>query len=67
MIIIRELTEADMQEAIELKILCWTEELAGKAENTLSLSKELDWWVTWMNSAKENNDIRLLIGAFEDD
>lgn len=67
MIEIRQLTEADMQQAIELKILCWTEELAGKAENTLSVSQELDSWVEWMNTAKENNDIRLLIGAFENE
>lgn len=67
MIKIRELTEADMQQAIQLKVLCWTEELAGMAENTLSVSKELDSWVSWMNTAEENNDIRLLIGAFEDD
>lgn len=67
MINIRQLTEADMKQAIELKILCWTEELAGKAENTLSVSEELDFWVEWMNTAKENNDIRLLIGAFENE
>lgn len=67
MIEIRQLTEADMQQAIELKVLCWTEELAGKAENTLSISQELDFWVDWMNTAQENNDIRLLIGAFEKD
>lgn len=67
MIEIRELTELDIQEAVKLKILCWTEELAGKAENNLSLSKELTFWIDWMHSAKENNDIRLLIGAFEDD
>ena len=67
MIEIRELTEKDMQEAMELKIMCWTEELAGKAENTLEVSKELEFWVDWMNSAKEHNDIRLLIGAFEND
>ncbi|HCQ90606.1 MAG TPA: hypothetical protein DIU45_13790 [Clostridium sp.] len=67
MIKIRQLTEADMRQAMELKILCWTEELAGKAEDTLSFSQELDLWVDWMNTAKENNDIRLLIGAFEDD
>ncbi len=65
MISIRELTEKDMQQAIELRILCWTEELAGKAENTLSTSKELEFWIDWMHTAKENNDIRLLIGAFE--
>lgn len=67
MIKIRQLTEADMRQASELQILCWTEELAGKAENILSLSEQLDFWVDWMNTAKENNDIRLLIGAFEDD
>jgi GNAT superfamily N-acetyltransferase len=67
MINIRQLTEADMKQAIELKILCWTEELAGKAENTLSVSEELDFWEEWMNTAKENNDIRLLIGAFENE
>jgi len=67
MIKIRQLTESDMKQAIELKVLCWTEELAGKAENTLSVSEELDSWVEWMNSAKENNDIRLLIGAFENE
>jgi len=67
MIEIRELTESDMQEAMELKVLCWTEELAGKAENTLSVSQALDFWVDWMLRAEENNDIRLLIGAFEND
>ena len=59
MIKIRELTESDMKEAIELKILCWTEELACKAGNTLSISEELNLWIEWMNTAKENNDIRL--------
>jgi GNAT superfamily N-acetyltransferase len=67
MIKIRELTEFDMKRAIELRISCWTEELAGKAENTLSVSQELNLWLDWMNTAKENNDIRLLIGAFEND
>jgi GNAT superfamily N-acetyltransferase len=67
MIKIRELTEVDMEQAIQLKILCWTEELVGKAENTLSVSQELEMWVDWMNTAKENNDIRLLIGAFENE
>ncbi|WP_192929804.1 GNAT family N-acetyltransferase [Alkaliphilus serpentinus] len=65
MIEIRKLTEDDMQQAMELKVLCWTEELAGRAENTLSVSKERDSWLDWMNTAEEHNDIRLLIGAFE--
>jgi GNAT superfamily N-acetyltransferase len=67
MIQIRKLTESDMKQAIELKILCWTEELAGKANNTLSNLKELEFWVNWMNTGKESNDIRLLIGAFKND
>lgn len=65
MIKIRQLTEVDMHHAIELKVLCWTEELAGKAENNLSISKELDDWIDWIHRAQENNDIRLMIGAFE--
>ena len=67
MIEIRNLTEMDMEEAIKLKIMCWTEELAGKAENTLSSSQEIDMWVDWMKTGQENNDIRLLIGAFENE
>ncbi|MBU3203590.1 GNAT family N-acetyltransferase [Clostridium algidicarnis] len=67
MIEIRKLTESDMKQAVELRILCWTEELAGKTENVLSPSEELNLWIEWMNAAKENNDIRLLIGAFEND
>jgi len=64
---IRELIELDMKQAIELRFLCWTEELDGKVKNTLSVSQELNLWLDWMNTAKENNDIRLLIGAFEND
>lgn len=66
MITIRNLTADDMKESIQLKVNCWTEELAGKAENTLNYSRELEFWVDWMNSAEENEDVRLLIGAFED-
>lgn len=67
MIEIRQLVESDMQQAIELKVLCWTEELAGKAENTLAASKELEFWLEWMNTAQVYEDVRLLIGAFEND
>ncbi len=54
-----------MLKAMELKVQCWTEELAGHCENTLSVDEEQAFWVKWMDSANENNDIRLLIGAFE--
>lgn len=59
------LTNDDMPLAIELKISCWTEELAGKAKNTLTHEKECAFWTNWMNMPNENNDIRILIGAFE--
>jgi len=65
MIKVRELTEMDMEEAIRLRSLCWTEELAGKAENTLLVEEELEMWIDWMNATEENNDIRMLVGAFE--
>jgi len=66
MITIRRLKEKDMEEAIKLKILCWTEELSGKAENNLVLENELTFWVEWMKSADKYNDDRLLIGAYCD-
>lgn len=67
MIEIRTLTDKEMEQAIALKIMCWTEELDGKAENTLIYSKELDFWINWVHSAEENNDVRLCIGAFENE
>ena len=44
MIIIRQLWEKELEQAMELKISCWTEELAGKAPNTLTVSEQLDFW-----------------------
>ncbi len=63
---IRELTESDMRQANELKVLCWQEELAKKVQNTLSVESELVFWIDWMHKAQEN-DIRLCLGAFEDE
>jgi len=62
---VRNLTNDDMHLAIELKISCWTEELAGKAENTLKIEREFKFWTDWMNTPDEHNDIRMLVGAFE--
>ncbi len=64
MIDIRELNESDLKEVIALKIECWTEELAGRASNTLSDQEELSFWSKWYQSAEENNDIRVMLGAF---
>ncbi|MDI6453095.1 GNAT family N-acetyltransferase [Peloplasma aerotolerans] len=65
MIEIRNLTEKDMPEVVRLKISSWQEELAGKLEHQLIFEEELSFWVHWMHHAKENNDVRTLIGAFE--
>lgn len=65
MIEIKQLTETDMYKAMYLKVLCWSEELAGRSEATLSFEKELEFWMNWMHTANEHDDIRLLIGAFE--
>jgi GNAT superfamily N-acetyltransferase len=65
MIEIRQLKEREWEQAMELKIICWTEELAGKAENDLIRSEQLDFWINWMYTATDNNDIRVTLGAFE--
>ena len=41
MIIIRELRDIDMRQAIELKALCWPEELGGLSNNKINIDKEL--------------------------
>ena len=65
MIHIRHLSKEDLRQAVELRAACWTEELAGKVENMMSVPEELDFWTDWMQTAREHNDIRLLLGAFE--
>ena len=65
--IVRQLRNEDISKAIELKILCWTEELAGLAENDLSLNEEVEDWTDWLNTPDEHNDVRVFIGAFEAD
>jgi GNAT superfamily N-acetyltransferase len=58
------LNKETLKEAIKLKIECWTEELNGIAENDLEFSKTYLFWLNWMNSAEEDNDFRILLGAF---
>ena len=54
----------ELKDAVDLKIRCWTEELAGVAENTLNPEDELSFYTAWAMSEKENNDRRILLGAF---
>lgn len=67
MVLIRKLTLDDMHEAMELKALCWPEELAGLSSNRLNVENEYAFWTEWMQAQDENNDIRLLYGAFENE
>ena len=66
MMIIRKLQYEDMAQAIKLKIICWPEEIAGLSNIQLDFNKEYDFWTQWMNTAEENNDVRLLYGIFSD-
>ena len=65
MITIRNLCYADMEQAMSLKKLCWPEELAGLSDIPLDMEREFAFWTTWMNAALENNDVRILYGAFD--
>ncbi|MDU1413825.1 MAG: GNAT family N-acetyltransferase [Clostridium sp.] len=67
MILIRKLTLADMHEAMVLKALCWPEELAGLSDNQMNIEVEFKFWTEWMQRADENNDMRILYGAFENE
>lgn len=67
MIIIRELQDKDMLHAMQLKALCWPEELAGMSDNQLDVDKEYSFWFDWMHNGVENNDVRTLLGAFENE
>jgi GNAT superfamily N-acetyltransferase len=67
MIKLRQLKEKEWRQAMELKITCWTEELAGKAQNDSVFSEQVDFWINWMYAATDNADIRVTLGAFEGD
>jgi GNAT superfamily N-acetyltransferase len=65
--IIRELHDNDLLQAIQLKVQCWPEEMAGMSDKKLDVEKEYLFWFDWMHHGIENNDVRTLIGAFEND
>ncbi|MEG1256207.1 GNAT family N-acetyltransferase [Clostridium sp.] len=65
--IIRELKEEEFVLAVDLLVDCWDEELAGVAPNRRVKKEELDSMIQWLQEAEENNDIRLIYGAFEND
>ena len=62
---IRLLQTNDYDQAVDLKISCWDEELAGRAPNRRVKAEELEFIPHWVNTAAENNDIRLVYGTFD--
>ena len=67
MIAVRELADSELKAVMRIKAECWTEELAGRGENTIDEQAEYKYFSEWKSSAGECGDIRLLIGAFEGD
>ena len=65
--IIRPLELEEFDQAVDLKISCWDEELAGVAPNRRIKSEEVDFITHWISAAEEHRDIRLVYGAFEQD
>jgi len=64
-IIIKKLDKITLKDAIHLKIVSWTEELAGILQNDLDFEEEYSFWLDWMKSEKEHQDIRVLYGLFD--
>jgi GNAT superfamily N-acetyltransferase len=55
---------AEYSKAVDLRIRCWDEELAGYAPNRLTPEKELDFLVEWEQSAEDYDDVRHIYGLF---
>lgn len=67
MIAIRELRDKDILQAVKLKAICWPEELAGVCDNRLDIDEQYSFWADWIHNGIEYNDVRILLGAFEND
>jgi hypothetical protein len=66
MLNIRNLNHDELKEAVMLKITSWSEELNGVAENQIQFDEEYKFFTQWIEDEKEANDVRTLIGVFED-
>lgn len=63
--VIRLLQDEDYDQAVDLKISCWDEELAGRAPNRRVKTEEYEFITRWVSTATEHSDIRLAYGVFE--
>ncbi|MBO1265387.1 GNAT family N-acetyltransferase [Proteiniclasticum sp. SCR006] len=62
---VRPITSEELSSAIDLKVRCWQEELAGIMDHELSFAQELSFFAEWAESEKEYEDRRILLGAFQ--
>ena len=67
MITIKHIENNNYEDAMRLKIDCWSDELAGIATNTLILANEMGRWKKWMDEASLYNDKRITLCAFDGD
>lgn len=62
-----KLNDETLKQAIALKVACWQEELAGKVIHHLDFKEEYAFWKEWMHSADKHQDVRTLIGTFDNE
>lgn len=67
MIIIKELEDSDLNEAMKLRVLCWPEVLAGSSSKELNMDEQITFWFHWKHHGVDNNDVRVMLGAYEED
>ncbi|MFU8787099.1 MAG: GNAT family N-acetyltransferase [Candidatus Izemoplasmataceae bacterium] len=63
--VIRKLDKQTLKDAIRLKVECWQEEINGCFVHHLNYDEEYIFWSNWMDTAQEHNDVRTLLGAFD--
>lgn len=64
---LKHLNDETLKQAIKLKCTCWQEELAGKVKHELNEKEEYDFWQKWMHDGDKHQDVRTLIGIFQED
>ncbi len=67
MVYLRPLDKTEYEQAMTLRVHCWTEELNGKGTNRLNVPDEVEELEEWLSGAEANQDQRIIIGAFEAD
>jgi len=65
--LLKQLNAKTLNAAIRLKIECWQEELAGKVIHSLDFEETYAFWHEWMGCGKAHDDVRTLLGYFDDD